>query len=162
MPEIIINNIVIEFPDSGESPNWAPAVIQFAQAVESALNIAIGPSDVSPQAFNINAYNTASNVDIPNLSFSTSTVRAVFIDYAIFRTTDTTTAYEAGDIIGIYNPNNSVGQKWTISVGNKTGGDGQITFNMTDTGQIQFSSTAISGSNHAGKITFYAKALEQS
>jgi hypothetical protein len=33
---ITIGSQVIEFPSSGADPNWAPAVIDFAQAVETA------------------------------------------------------------------------------------------------------------------------------
>lgn len=161
MPTLTINGQIIDFPDSAASPNWSEAVIQFAQAVEGALALVGGTYDVSPQAFTIDAYNTASNVDIPALSFPTSAVRAVFIRYSVYRTTDSTSAYEAGDMITMYNPNNGSGLKWTLSEGNRTGSGAQITFNITDTGQFQFSTTALSGSNHAGKIVFEARSLEQ-
>lgn len=161
MPTLIINGQVIDFPDSAAAPNWSEAVIQFAQAVEDALALVGGTYDVSPQSFTIDAYNSASNVDIPALSFPTSAVRAVFIRYSVYRTTDSTSAYEAGDMITMYNPNNSVGLKWTLSQGNITGSGAQITFNVTDTGQFQFSTTALAGSNHAGKIVFEARSLEQ-
>lgn len=161
MPQLIINSQVIDFPDSANSPNWAPAVIQFAEAVQDALAIAVGTYDVSPQAFTINAYNPGTNIDIPNLSFPITNVRAVFVRYAVYRTTDTNTAYEAGDLIAMYNPGNPVTQKWAVSVGNKTGGDGQLTFNVTDNGQFQMSTTTLAGSNHAGKLIFDARSLEQ-
>lgn len=161
MPTITINSQVIDFPDSAESPNWAPALIQFALAVEGALAIAVGTYDVPPQAFTIDAYNSATDIDITNLSFPISAVRAVFVRYAIYRTTDSTNVYEAGDMIAMYNPNNTVGEKWTLSQGNKTGVDGQITFKVTDNGQFRFDSTPITGSNHAGKIIFEARSLEQ-
>lgn len=161
MPQLIINSQVIDFPDSSESPNWAPAIIQFAEAVEQALAIAIGTYDVAPQAFTIDPYNPGTNIDIPNLSFPISNVRAVFIRYSVYRTTDSNTAYEAGDVIAMYNPSNPVTQKWALSVGNKTGGDGQLTFNVTDNGQFQLTTTALAGSNHAGKLVFDARSLEQ-
>lgn len=161
MPTLIINSQVIDFPDSAASPNWAEAVIQFALAVQGALNLVGGTYDVSPQSFNIDAFNSASNIDIPALSFPTSAVRAVFIRYSVFRQTDSNSAYEAGDMIAVFNSNNASGFKWTLSLGNRTGSGAQITFNVTDTGQFQFSTTAISGTNHVGKIAFDARALEQ-
>ena len=161
MPILTINGTVIDFPDSSSSPNWANAIIQFARAVEGGLAIAIGTYDVAPQAFTIDAFNSATNVDITNLSFPTASVRAVFIRYSIYRTTDSETAYEAGDMIAMYNPGNPVTQKWALSLGNKTGGDGKITFNVTDNGQFRFSSDPLAGSNHAGKIIFEARSLEQ-
>lgn len=161
MPTLTINGQVIDAPDSAASPNWAPALIQFMVAVQNALAVAIGTYDVPPQAFTIDAYNSATHVDITNLSFPIAAVRAVFIRYSIYRTTDSTNAYEAGDMIAMYNPNNSIGSKWALSLGNRTGGDGFITFNVTDNGQFQFSSVAISGSNHTGRIVFDARSLEQ-
>lgn len=161
MPQLTINGTIIEFPNSAQSPNWAPAVIQFAQAVEGALAIAIGTYDVAPQAFTIDPYNPGTDIDIPNLSFPVNDVRAVFIRYSVYRTTDSNTAYEAGDIIAMYNPNNPVNSKWALSRGNRTGGDGQISFSVTDNGQFRFSTTALAGSNHAGKLVFDARSLEQ-
>lgn len=162
MPQLIISGTIIEFPDTAASPDWSPAIIQFAQAVEAALSLAVGTYDVPSQAFTIDAYNSASNVTIHNLAFPTSIVRSVYIRYSIYRTTSSATAYEAGDMIAIYNANNDPGSKWILSIGNKTGNDGQITFHVSDTGQFTFDSTALSGTGHSGKIIFEAKALEQS
>lgn len=162
MPSLTILGTTIDFPNSSASPNWAPAVIQFAQLVEEALSIAIGTYDKAPQSFVIDSFNGASDVEITNLSFPISNVRAVFIRYSVFRTTSLETAYEAGDLIAVYNANNSINEKWTLSRGNITGAGGLVTFKMTDNGQITFDSTAMSGSSHAGRITFDARALEQS
>jgi hypothetical protein len=162
MPTLTINGTVIDFPDSSASPNWAPAIIAFAEAVEGALALSGGTYDVTPQSFTIDSYNAASNIDIPALAFPTSAVRSAFIRYSVYRSTDSNSAYEAGDMIIVYNANNSSGHKWALSQGNITGSGAQITFNVTDAGQIQFSTTSISGSNHVGKIGFEARSLEQS
>lgn len=161
MPELIINGTVIDFPESAESPNWSVAMILFAEAVADALATAIGTYDVAPQAFTIDAFNTTTNTSISNLTFPTANVRAVFIRYSVYRTTDTETAYEAGDMIAMYNPGNPVNSKWALSQGNITGGGAQISFNVTDTGQFRFSTTPLAGSNHTGKIIFDARSLEQ-
>lgn len=161
MPTITINGQVIDAPDSGSSPNWAPAIVQFMLAVEQALAISIGTYDVAPQAFDLASFNAATDVDITNLAFPTDAVRAVFIRYSIFRTTDSNTIYEAGDMIAMYNPNNSVNNKWTLTTGNKTGSGGQLIFKVTDSGQFRFDSTALAGTNHAGKLVFDARSLEQ-
>lgn len=161
MPQIVINSQVIEFPDSAASPNWSEALIQFAQAVEGALAISIGTFDVTPQTIDISAFNSASNINITALSFPTTDVRSVFIRYSVFRTTDAETAYEAGDMIAMYNPDNPVNEKWALSLGNRTGSGAQIEFSVTDLGQFRFSTTALSGSNHSGQLSFDARALEQ-
>jgi len=157
--QINIGGQVIEFPTSGESPNWGPPITQFAEAVEAALNSIVGPFDVPPQVF-VMTSNANSNVDLPNLAFPTSNVRAAFIRYSVFRTTNTNTGYEAGTIHVVYNPNGPIGNKWEIV--REYEGTNEMTFNITDTGQVQFSSTALSGTSHEGRITYVAQALIQS
>lgn len=160
MPTITIGNTVINFPDSGSDPNWAPALIDFAEAVQNSLNGVVGPADVAPQTFNINAYNPGTNITIPGLSFSTSLVRGVFIKYSVYRTTSSANAAETGFLTAIYNPNKPSTQQWEVS--RQFAGDGQITFSMTDTGIAQFTTTALAGLSHTGILSYSATALLQS
>jgi hypothetical protein len=161
MPTIIIRGTPIDFPDSGSSEDWSPAVIEFAQAVAEALTLAVGTYDVPPQVQIIDASNPGTDVNITSLNFPTSNVRAAFIRYTVFRETDSVSAYEAGDLIIVFSADNPVNSKWEITRGNITG-DGKITFTVTDTGQVRFSTTAIAGLNHTGRLSFEARALEQS
>lgn len=158
MPQIVIQGTPIAFPDDAASPDWAPAVIAFAQAVESALNLVINAFDVSPQVYTM-VSNSNTNVNINALSFPTANVRAAFITYSVYRTTSLSNASEAGQIIVVYNANSSVGSKWELI--QSKDGNAQVSFNITDTGQVQFSSVALSGINHSGQISFSAKTLQQ-
>lgn len=159
MPIITIQGTPIEFPDSGNDPNWAPAVIEFAQAVEAALQGFVGAYDVAPQTYSMVTNVNASPVDLPNLTFPTSDVRGVFIRYTVFRSTDTTSAYESGDIIATYSASNPSSNKWDVI--QRRNGDGKVSIMFSDSGQVQFTSEALSGTNHAGKITYTASALSQ-
>lgn len=159
MPQLNIQGTIINFPDSGESPNWAPAVIQFAQAVEEALSAVAGPFDVSPQIF-VMTSNANSNVSLPNLAFPTSSVRGAFIRYSVFRTTSLNTVSESGNMIVTYNPDGPIGNKWEII--REYVGNAQVTFSITDVGQIQFSSSLLTGTGHAGTISYAGQALLQS
>src|SRR5579863_7672630 len=88
MPLITIQGNPIQFPDDGTSPDWAEAVIQFAQDTATALSGAVGTFDVSPQTFDISSYNpTSTPQPVPNLSFSTTTVLGANIQIACTRTT---------------------------------------------------------------------------
>lgn len=158
--DINIQGTIISFPDSAASPNWAEAIDQFAQAVEAALSSVVGAFDVAPQALIIDPYNPGTNVDIVSLSFPVSTVRSAFIRYAVFRDTSTDQSYESGELLVVYNPNGPVNNKWEIA--QRLVGDGKITFSITDAGQVRFSTTALPGSNHAGKLTFVAQSILQS
>ncbi len=159
MPDITIQGSLVDFPNSAAEPNWAEAVIQFAELTATALSGLVGAGDVSPQIYTMVA-DTNSDVDLPSLQFATSVVRAATINYSVYRTTNTGNAAESGMLQLIYNPNNAPTQKWEFT--QQKVGEGDITFTVLDTGQVQFSSTALGGSDHVGKITYYAKALLQS
>lgn len=166
---ITIQGQIIEIPSSAESPNWSTGIIEAFQAIEAALSGLTGPFDISPKIMDISSYNgNTTAVDITDgvtaLAFPTSNVRAAFIEYSVFRTVVngivTTSAYEAGHIIAIYNPNGTIGSLWEMS--SDFVGDALITFYISDTGQISFKTGSMTGSAHAGKISFSAKALLQS
>lgn len=160
MPTIVIQGTEIDFPNSGGSPNWAPAVIEFAQAVEDAIASAIGEFDVPTQVLNIDASNPASDVDITALAFSINDVRGADIFYSVFRETDSTSAVESGHLTIVYNPDGAVSNKWEITR-EYSGPGAEISFDVTDTGQVQYTTTALAGINHTGQISFYARALPQ-
>lgn len=156
---INIQGTIIEFPSSGESPNWAPPVIDFAQAVEGALSQVVGPFDIAPQIYTMTS-NANTNVSLPNLAFPTSSVRGAFIKYTVFRQTSTDTVSEAGNVMVVYNPNGPVSNKWQIT--RDYVANAQVTITITDTGEVEFSSTLLPGINHSGTWTYTAQALLQS
>ena len=151
---VTIQNNVIEFPESGTSPNWAPAVLAFVQAVEAALAGLTGGYDVAPQTQNIDAANPLTDIDVTALNFPPVDVRAVTIYYAVTRTTDSAEVAEGGTIEMVYNGSNPVTDKWEIV--NTHAGDALISFSVSDTGQVKFSTEALAGLDHTGKITFRA------
>ncbi len=156
---ITISGTPIEMPTSGTDPNWANAMVAFALAVEAALQNVSGAFDVSPQVLNIDAQNPGTNIDITALSFPTSEVRSVFLSYAVFRQTTTTTVSETGELRFNYNPDGPINSKWEKNRDYQ--GDAKISFSISDTGQVSYTTTAIAGANHTGAITFAAKALLQ-
>lgn len=161
---ITIAGTPVQFPSSGQDPNWAPAVIQFVELVANALSGIVGPFDVPPQAQDISgaSFNpTVSPVDIAALSFPTSEVRAVFIKYAIYRTaaSPTTAVHEAGDLTFVYDPAGPTNGKWEQT--RESDGNALATFGMSDTGQVNISLAQIGTTSHVGKIVFSAVALLQ-
>lgn len=155
---ITIQGTDIQFPTSGESPDWSQPIVDFAEAVESALTGVSGAYDVSPQVMNIDAYNpTGSAIDITNLSFSTTEVLSATITISVYRDTTTTTSTETSVLNIVYNATNGTGQKWEMT--REATGDASITFSITDAGQVQFETTALGGSSHVGHLSYSAKAL---
>ena len=163
---IVIQNSVIDFPSSAQDPNYAPGIIQFAQAVEQALASVVGPFDIPPTIMNIDSYDVVTNQPItdsvqplsfPVSAFPSNGVRAAFIRYAVYRTSTATTVTEAGNITLVYNPDGS--PVWQIQREYIAGAN--ISFSIDATGQMFFTTTTIGGTNHVGRITYVAQALKQ-
>lgn len=160
MPLVTIAGTPIEFPDTGNSPIWSDAVIQFAQAVELALSGVTGAGDLGKQSFPLTgADNPVTNKSISGFFFEPSLVRSVYARYYVYRQTDSLKAIEAGTLTMVYNPDNSPGSKWEVS--RQYVQDAQCTFSITDAGQVQISLASIAGSNHVGKVAFVAQVLIQ-
>ena len=158
MPLLTILGTPVEFPNASASPQWAPAVIQFAELVTEALQSAVGDFDVSPQVFALQN-NVNTNLDLPNLSFSTSEVRSANIVFSVYRETSSGTSYAEGEINIFYNDDLA---EWAIqredNVGNIVD---EVLFNITSTGQVQITTTSLSGSSYTGKVGYYAKTLKK-
>lgn len=163
MPTIIIKGTPIQFPDSGASPNWAPGVIEAIEALSDAVNSVVATFDVPPQVQNIDANNSSTDVNINNLNFPATDVRAATIYYSVYRKTqnsgppDGQEVTESGTLEISYNASRPVTQKWELV---RTGqSDALITFSITDLGQIQFSTDPLTGISHTGIISFRAIAI---
>jgi len=163
MPRIIIKGTAIDFPNSGSAPDWSPAVIEAIVALTDAVNSISSSYDVTPQAQNIDANNFSINIELDNLSFPSLNVRAAMIFYSAHRATtdsgplDGQSVNEEGTLEILYNDSNPIGQKWTMTRNGQ--GDAQIEFSITDLGQITFSTTALTGINHTGIVTYRALAV---
>lgn len=128
--------------------------------MELALSGVTGAGDLGKQSFPLTgADNPVSNKNITGFFFEPSLVRSVYARYYVYRQTDSTKAIEAGTFTMVYNPDNSPGSKWEVS--RQYVQDAQVAFTMTDAGQMQISTTAISGSNHIGNVAFVAQVLIQ-
>jgi len=156
---IIIGGTTINIPSSGESPNWAPAIIEAFQAIQNTLNSFAGPYDVPSQIF-VMTSNANTNVSLPNLTFPSSNVQGAIITYSVYRNTSSVTATETGQIFINYNATNPTNSKWEIS--QELVGDAQVSFNITDIGQVQFSSVLLAGTAHNGIISYQAKSITNS
>lgn len=155
---IIIGGTVIQFPVSGSSPNWAPALVEFAQAVEETLQAAVGDFDIPPQVFPLqNVVNT--NLALPNLSFSPAEVRSATITFNVYRSTLSNVSFASGTITVMYNDDAG---DWAFQreddVGNVTD---EVLFDITSTGQVRITTTALAGTDYSGRVGYYAKALKR-
>ncbi len=154
---IIINGTTVNLPATGSAPQWSEAIIQAFQLIAEALALSVGQFDIPPQIFTMTS-NVNSNVDITNLSFPTTKVSGAIIAYSVGRATNSTVVSESGNLILNYDSSAPTNQKWQISEEFVNTG-AQISFGVTDLGQLQFSTTSISGTGHTGYIYFRAWAV---
>jgi hypothetical protein len=162
MPRLIIKGTPINLPDSGQAPNWAPAVIEAFEALTEAVNAVSGSFDVPPQVQNIDSNNISSNIDMNNLIFPPGEVRAATVYYSVYRKTednipgDGEELVEAGTLELSYNNSRPINQKWELV--RISQGDAKIAFNITDLGQVRFSTTSLTGntSTHTGILSYRA------
>jgi hypothetical protein len=172
---IIVNSTPIDFPSSAQSPNWAPALIEFAQNTAAALNGIVGPYDIAPQVMDIpnNENEHQVQTTASSLAFPTDSVRSANIRYSVYRTnTSNQTHAESGILTVVYNPNAALDQKWEIQrdfIGNVTpqGSSGNglttsgINFRIDDSGQVYYTVTSLDVAGYTGKLSFAAQALLQ-
>lgn len=106
---------------------------------------------VSQTSFTI-ANNQSSAANITGLLFSPTLFRSVKIEYALYRQTDTAGSARAqmGQLRFVYN---TQAASWFVS-DDFAGQDAGVTFSITSSGQIQYTSTNISGTNYSGNLKY--------
>lgn len=156
MPKtVIVGTETFEIPLENENPGYGEELSDFFVAVADALSSVQQPNDILVTAANI-ANNVSSPSNIPGFSFNTAEVQSVNCEYLIKRTTDVPAQVliESGFVEGNFD-----GTQWAISI--RATGDSGILLTITPAGQIQYTSSNLSGSNYAGQITFKARVFNE-
>jgi hypothetical protein len=104
--------------------------------------------------------NQASAADITGMKFSARGVSVAFVDYLIQRVTTGAGAAEliaAGNCIFVYNP---ISLNWSKQqIGSEGPGTSGITLSITAAGQVQYTSTNVTGAASISKIFWRARTL---
>lgn len=168
--QINIGGTIIDFPSSAQSPNWAPALIEFAQVVEASLSGIVGPYDIPPQVMDILNDGAEHPVQTPaaSLAFPTATVRSANIRYSVYRNNDANETHaESGTMTVVYNTESASWEMQRDFTGNVTpvGSAGAttsgITFRVDSSGQVYYSADILTSPGYVGKLSFAAQALLQ-
>lgn len=153
---INIKGTPIVFPSTGESPNWAPAMIEFAEATADAIDTAVSPYDVPATVVNIIQAQIGPTFNISSLSFSTNVVRSVVISYSIILNKAVGTNSESGTVYAYYDLSNT--PYWAVS--RDYIGETYSDIGISNNGDVQLTISTAYGYT-SGKISFSAKVLEQ-
>jgi hypothetical protein len=160
--KLIIKGTPVELPESGQSPNWAPGIIEAIQALSEAVNSISGTYDVAPQVQNISSFPESSNIEINNLVFPKEEVRAATIFYSVYRKTETDgpnegqELAEAGTLLIVYNesPEIPINNKWQIQ--REFVGNANMEFTIDDLGRVKFTTNEMTGIDHFGSLSYRA------
>lgn len=152
---VVINGTTYSIPQQGENPPWGEDLSDVLNAIVTVLNSSVGSADILTTSFTV-ANNQSSAANVTGLSFDTTEVRSAIISYSIYRSTSLSELSECGHIFATYK---STANSWEFTpVGT---GDAGVTFSITSAGQVQYTSTNLSGTSYVGKLKFSAKAFLQ-
>lgn len=158
---LTVNNIPFEYPIPGDSPGWGEGATDWATEVTTVLNDLLGPNDIIQNTFTV-ANNQTSPANVVGLIFNTGQVRAAIIEYSVYRTStaNPTGFTESGTLEIAYDNLAAPGSKWSL-IGTDLNGLSGVTFSITDTGQVQYTSTDLGSTGYSGNMHFRARALNQ-
>ena len=130
---LTVDNIPFEYPAPGETAPWGEGATDWAERVTYVLNTLKGPADILETGANI-LNDQRYPADVTDMKFNASIVRSFKIEGNITRTYDSNSKYEEFTIVGLHN-----GSGWDLQQDGM--GDAGVTFSITSSGQIQYSST---------------------
>ncbi len=135
------------------APSWWNLLRTAGVAIEAFLGAAfLGETQVTI------ANNQVAAADVTGLLFSGAAVRSFCADYQIYRNTTAggaTELSERGFLLGVFS---TVASTWEITSGPAVG-DAGVTFTITAAGQVQYTSTNITGTAATSKMKFQARTM---
>lgn len=132
------------------TPAWWNSLRDAGIAIEQWLG-----TYITETLFSI-ANNQVAPSDITGLAFDPTKIGGFTIDYRVYRNTTgggATELAEQGQLVGAYSP---VAGTWEMTEGPDVG-DAGIDFSITNAGQVQYTSTNISGTPANSYIRFKAR-----
>lgn len=142
--------------DSSFNNKW---VIRLGIAI-SETQVLLNPDQGSSAYFKIEISskpellnNQTTPIDVQDLIFDGTKIRSATVKYTIYRKTDTQEVAQIGDFKVIYK---SVEGSWSLGADNFHGDDAGISFTITNSGQVQYTSTDLTGANYSGVLDYFS------
>ena len=159
--DLTVNGTVFSYPSPGEEPGWGQDATEWASEVTDVLSSLVAVGDFLETTFAI-GNNISSATSITGLLFNTTSVREAEVTYSLYRISDSNPSgnAERGKIGLIYDNSAAPGSKWSMTIGDIAGSAG-VNFTITDTGQLQYTSTNIGSTGYSGTMHYIAKVLAQ-
>lgn len=138
-------------PNSKIDKDWFNSLRAAGILIENYLGTFIGET-----SFTI-ANNQSSAANVTGLAFAPVSIGGFTVEYRIYRNTTSTGATELseyGTLMGTYSP---VAGTWELTQNNV--GNAGVTFTITNGGQVQYTSTDITGTPDASTMKFKARSI---
>lgn len=152
---LIVNNIPFDYPEQGEQQPWGEAATGWATEVTNVLASVKGPADILESFFDL-SNNQVAPASIPGFSFDSTTVRSFQISGNIVRSYDpgtgTVELTEEYTLTGL-----NTGADWLIQ--REGFGETGVEFDITPTGQVQYTSSNIVGISIQFRLKFRGTAV---
>lgn len=155
---VIIQGTTYLIPKEGTNPPWGEELNDYLKAIGIALSTVVGPADIVETSATI-ANNQAVAANVPGLSFDPAEVRGAFVEYTIYRSTDSAVKKETGLLTLLFDAAASIGNKWSFN--RESDDDSAVILTVTDGGQVQYTSSNMAGTGYSGKITFRGRGILQ-
>lgn len=130
----------------------------YLQIAGAALEALVSGPGYFPITDFVIANNQSSPSNVTGLSFDGTVVRSFEVTYQLYRKTTSTGAMElaeSGKLFGVYS---TVAGTWEMSAGPAVGSAG-VTFSITNAGQVQYTSTNITGTASVSDMKFKASTM---
>jgi hypothetical protein len=157
---VTINNKTYSIPSPGEDPGWGEATTDWIVEANKVIANLFGPGDILQTSFNL-SNNVIVSQPLLALSFNATLIRSAFIEYSVYRRSDSNPFgnVESGIIQLIYDNDAPINEKWKMT--REYSEDSGIDFFVNDLGQLSYTTTDIGAAGHTGVIKFRARALSQ-
>lgn len=157
IPLVVGGNTYL-YSENMENAPWGEENTAWAVAVTNVLSEVQGTGDIEQTIASI-GNNIISSTNVAGLVFSSLTTRGAVVEYTVYRVTSGSGASEAVEVGTMYPGYLSVANTWEMPViGGQNSG---VVFTINNNGQVQYTSSALTGSSYSGTITFRARALLQ-
>lgn len=146
-----IQNQIYNYPSNGDPPGWGDDATNAFVALVDKVNGISPNTDIVAGSATI-ANNLASPTNVSTLIFDSGLVGAAIVEYHLTRSVIGTSISELGTLALDYS-----GGVWYMERELNSGVDTGVLFSITNTGQVQITSSNIIGSSYVGSMSFRAR-----
>lgn len=149
MSDLQVGTEIFNYPDPGTEPGWGDDATGWAKAVTELLASIAGPGTINETQSNIDN-NIAVATDIAGMVFNSSQTKSAIVLYRIQRDTDSISPLTEMGQLNIVLDDGTWKLTRMIIVGNDAG----VLLDIDSTGQVQYTSSNLAGTNYTGSIKF--------